>query len=488
MGHSVIDKISQNPENITEEDVDTWVVSELVEHFDPKFNSLASYAYGPGNDLGRRAFREFAVKTIDKGVRVFLFKSQHWRKGRKIEPYLSTCLNRLADNEKRELSSNKSKTSVPVCPACRSFNEREYLRYESKNLRCTACTNAQLSLEDRIKDAEGSERAKLEYQLRLRRIFSLHSRKGYKCPDCARFIPDSYIKGQRASCPYDDKCHWFGHVDELEPMAHPLGLASEKNISLNSTIKFDSGREVERQDSIKSEDAGADVRIEVRQRCEQEIKALLDVIDTQTLRLKREPEYKAIKKVLMYEAFKNMVNRCPEEMVSYLVHRNHSGELPIQSRIFQEFISLVENSLPFEVYSEGKIVEIYSLQDPRLDLFTGLSEFEADVLPDGSIPNCTKEAYIGGRKRKDFGPCFIGQLIDVRAIDIDQSLLEFVEFYTFSQIKMREDIPPGLRVKVRHFRIPSHYEMHGLVHLQRIRRRIVDSVYFKLHKKRRKII
>lgn len=487
MSRTVIDKISQNPENITKEDVDNWIVSELVEFFEPKFSSLASYAYGQldnGSDIAKRAFRELATETLEKGVSVFLFKSQHWRKGRKIQPYLATCLNRLADNIKKDVSSQK-KVSIPVCPACKSLNEREFLRYEGKRLRCTACTNQQLSLEDRIKTADSDEKPRLEYELRLRRVFSVHSRKGYKCPDCSRFIPESCIKGHRASCPYDSDCHWFGHIDELEPMAHPLGLSSQNNLSLNSTVKFESGKEVERQESIKSEDANADIRIEVRQRCEQEIKALKDVIEAQSKRLKREQEHKSIKKILMYEAFGNMVKKCPEEMVSYLVHQNHAGEIPIQSRIFQEFISLVENSLPIEVYNEGKVVEVYSLQDPRLDLFTGLSEFEAYVQPDGSIPNCTKEVYIGGRKRKDFGPCFIGQLIDVRVHETDSSILDFVEFYTFSQIRMKEDVPPGLKVKVRHFRIPSHYEMHGLVHLQRIRRKIVDSVYQRLNGKRR---
>jgi hypothetical protein len=33
--------------------------------------------------------------------------------------------------------------------------------------------------------------------------------------------------------------------------------------------------------------------------------------------------------------------------------------------------------------------------------------------------------------------------------------------------------------------MPSHYEMNGMVLLQKLRRKIVDKVYFKIHKKKR---
>jgi len=490
MSESIIDKISQNPSEITEDDIENWILSEVVEHFEPKFSSLSSFAYGSaenGGDLARRAFRELATKTLRKGLKAFILKSQHWRSGRKIQPYLTTCLNRLADNIKRDVSS-QAKVSVPVCPACKALGQREFLRQESgRILRCHACTVEQDNIEDRLPGVEPAERVRLESELRLRRTFSTHSKKGYRCPGCSRFIPESCAQTHNVSCPYDAYCDWFGHIDELEPMAHPLGLSSHNHISLNSTIKFDSGKEMERQDSIKAENINADVQIEFRQMYREDLKILHDVIDTQYNRMKAAPSPKAIKKVLMYEAFKSMLDKSPEDMVSYLVRQNHSGDLPIQARIFQEFIDIVEDSLPLKVTHQGEVVEVYSLQDPRLDLFTGLSEFESFVKPDGTIPNMTKEFYVGGRLMKHSNRCFLGKLIDVRAVDIDQSLLSFVDFYTFSQIKMSDEIPIGTRVTVRHFRIPSHYEMHGLVYLQRIRRKIVDSVHMRLHGTRRKI-
>jgi len=490
MSESIIDKLSQNPSEITEQDIENWVTFEVVEYFETKFGSLSSYAYGSsleGGDLARRAFKELATKTLGKGLKSFMIKSQHWRSGRKIQPYLITCLNRLADNIKRDVSS-QAKVSVPVCPACKSLGQREFLRQESgRILRCHSCTIEQDNIEERLLNVHGVDKFRLESELRLRRMFATHSKKGHRCPDCSRFIPESCAQTHNVSCPYDSDCGWFGHIDELEPMAHPLGLSSHNHISLNSTIKFDSGKEVERQDSIKAENVNADVQIEFRQMYKNDLKVLNDVISDQYKRIKSAPASKAIKKVLMYEAFKSMLDKYPEDMVSYLVRHNHGGDLPIQSRIFQEFIDIVEDSLPLKVVHQGEVVEVYSLQDPRLDLFTGLSEFKSFVKPDGTIPNMTKEFYVGGRLMKHSNRCFIGKLIDIRAIDTDQSLLPFVDFYTFSQIKISDDVPIGTEVTVRHFRIPSHYEMHGLVYLQRIRRKIVDSVYLRLNGSRRQV-
>ncbi len=497
MSETIIDKLNSSPGEITEKDIDTWVISEVVDFFDPKFPSLARFAYGEletGSNIALRAFREDASKVLKKGLVTFLLTSQHWRSGRDIQPYLITCIKRLAGSLKQNAAIHKKK-AVPACPGCKASNQKSFLRYEDGMLRCHSCTNEQLNLEEQIKSElkkskqDKSLVVRLRSEIRLKEIFSLHSRKGYKCPECAMFIPDSIISGQRASCPYDLTCMWFGHIDELELMNHPTALATDKPISLNSTITsaFSDGKDVERQDLLDSGDISADTKIEVRQKCEEEIFAIYSVIEDQLAAVKRSSSHKSIKKVLMYEAFKKTLDQHPAEMVSYLAHRSHgSGGLPIQARIFQNFIEIVENSLPIEITHDGEVVEIYSIQDPRLDLFAGFSEFEGIVRPDGIIPNGTKEVYIGSRKGNNHGPCFIGQLVDIQALDADnQSIMEFLDFYTFSQIKMKNDIPPGLRVKVSHFRILSHYEMQGLVYLQRIRRRIVDSVHFRLNGEKR---
>ena len=133
----------------------------------------------------------------------------------------------------------------------------------------------------------------------------------------------------------------------------------------------------------------------------------------------------------------------------------------------------------------GKKIDIVSLTAPELSLFTGISKYDSKVAADGSIPNETKEEYIGGRKYINHGPCFIGKLISVVDKSTGESVMSNVREYTFSKIST--DLEPGTPVEVTHFRIPSHYEMKGMVFLQRIRRQLVDSIYLRLHKKKRRV-
>ena len=46
---------------------------------------------------------------------------------------------------------------------------------------------------------------------------------------------------------------------------------------------------------------------------------------------------------------------------------------------------------------------------------------------------------------------------------------------------MKTSVPVNTLLTVVHFRIPPHYEMYSLVNLQRVRRRVVDSIYKRLH-------
>jgi hypothetical protein len=471
----IIARINRNAAEITEEEIDQWIVPELLKHYSGKISSLSSYVYY-GSIVGQKAFLEEARETLKKGSETFLFKSQHWRSRRSIDPYLLTCLNRLADKLKTEADSQK-KVSVPICPGCRALNgSKEFLNYDGKFLRCTNCEQESNRIED-VKDPTSRD----QYELRVRNIFLHHSRKGYRCPKCERFIPHSYVKEYGVSCPYD--CSWFGTINELGDMLHPLGLSSDCTISLNRMIGDHDT--MEWQSCFGSNDANADIRIEIIQQYEVEHETVSEVLETQMSRVLEEPREKVIKKVLMYQAYKNMLERYPEDMIRYLAHRKSIGEMPIQSQIFQEFVRLINNAMPFTIRKFGWDIEIYSLLDPNLDLFSGISEYETKVADGGIVPNRTEENYIGGREFHDHGPCFIGWLCELVDHNGD-SLMDNVIRYTFSHIRLR-GIRSGTKVKVTHMRIPSHYEMNGMVQLQRIRRRIVDSVYQRLHGKRREI-
>jgi hypothetical protein len=470
----IVARINRTASNITEDDLDDWVVPELVKHYSNKISALAAYVYGKNNPIGQSAFREYANETLRRGAYTFLFKSQHWRNSRNINPYLITCLNRLGDRLKSDVESRR-KLSVPTCPGCRALGVKEYLHYDGQNFRCPVCESESQRLE-----YEPSRDDRQEYELSIRSIFAVHSRKGCRCPECHRFIPRSYIRSQKLSCPYD-RCLWFGESAALEEMSHPMGISTETSISLNDSSYKTIGKP-EWQENITDDVAGADLRMEVQQRCTREYETVKDVIETQITRVMKEPASRAIKKQMMYQAYYNMFHQSPEEMISYLAHQKVESDLPIQCQIFQEFVRLVENSLPFNIHKFGRTIEVYSLLDPYLDLFLGMSTFTSAVRPSGLVPNNTTETYVGGREKKNHGPCFIGLLCDAK-VD-GRSIMDKVEHYTFSHLKLW-NVAPGTKVEVTHMRMPSHYEMNGLVQLQRIRRRIVDSVYQRLNGKRR---
>lgn len=484
---NIIEKLSKNPEIITEESIKDWVVPELLEHFAPKLASISYkvYGYQNGSSLGIRAFTEMSRDVLEKATTTFYITREHWKNNRYVTPYLITCLNRLGDKTLYDLQSSKTRRS-PICPGCLFFDEKTYLNYSGKNFSCSRCNNEQIKLQDLLSACvDVKEKTRLECQIRIRSVFGNHSRRGFACPECKKFIPESYFGNKtRVSCPYDTVCGWFGNINDLRKELHPVGNVVKRELSLNFYGDKSSGDTQTKNgvDLVKSNELSIDSSIIMRESFENDIKILDSVLLTQGARYKDE---KSIKKKLMYEAFINIRKKYPEDMVWYLVHQNRVGDSPIQSRIFQEYILLVQNALPFSVRYDGKMHDIYSLQDPRLDLFTGTSEFEAIVKTNGIVPNGTKEEYVGGRSGLSRGPCFIGHLLSITD-KCGNSLMDCVDSYTFANIKLN-NVEPGTSVTVKHLRIPAHYEMNGLIFLQRIRRKIVDSVYQRVNGKRRQV-
>lgn len=471
--HNPINNINLNASKLAESDLDL-LVEELMDHFSSRIHSLSTYVYGPEKGVALSAFKELASGTLHKGLYTFIFKNQHWRSGRSIGPYLLTCLSKLADHLKSDIDFIK-KVSVPICPACKMLGYREYLCYDGKMLRCQYCTREIDRLESITKK---TSREELEY--RLRRVFAIHSRKGSRCPSCDRFIPDSFISTDsiRVSCPYDN-CDWFGIVSELEPMTHPLGQSVGCTISLNSPVNSfcsynnASPRSTSLQDRMDAYEINPDVKIQQTETYNNEFKIVQAVISAQKARFAKLPMSKVIKKYLMYQAFEMLLTEDPAGMIGYLIHGKSIGERPIQSLIFQKYIQLIENKLPFEIVNdEGNVVEVFSLLDSGLNLFLGTSEYQAYVRESGLVPNNTHEIFVGAKCN---GPCFIGLLCDVLD-ENNESLLSEVDYYTFSNIKMKSSINPNTFVKVIHFRIPPHYEMYSLVNLQRVRKCITLSI------------
>lgn len=478
---NIISELDSNPENISEEDLD-WIVPKLLDHFDSKIRYWAKVAYSQhASQLSYRAFLEQVSTVFYDACRSFLFKHQHWRGGRSIAPYLIISLKFAAQKIQSNTSADK-KVNILVCPACKSLGQRIYLLSDERGLHCGNCESEIERLE-----SEKNLNEYLNNLLHLHRSFINHSKKGYKCPDCGRFIPDSHLESG-CSCPFND-CSWFGSLKELLTVSHPATLGKKEiaiSIQADRYKNSDDGdKAVTWEDSLSGNNIRPDTQLELEERFNREHKILNEVIDKQMRSLKYTKSVRAFQKKLMYQTYKNMLDEHPEEMISYLVHLNYNKETPIQCKIFQEFSRLVENNLPFSISKNGEEIDIFSLQDPNLNLFLGISEFDAKVDDEGFIPNNTSEHYFGGREFKNYGPCFIGKLISAHIDDVD--ITHEIQYYTFVKLKASSMVKPGSKVRIKHLRIYSHYEQGPLTILQRTRRKIVDSSFKRLHGKERDV-
>lgn len=466
---NIILEIAEKAQNLVEEDLDRWIVPNLFDMYRTRIDSYATKVYGAGHsNVTKEAFRASAQELLKKATGTFLFKSQHWKNGRDLNTYLLTCLKRFAEQTAWDFSAAKRANSL-ICPGCKDLGTRVFLQAEDKLWRCPVCTT---SAEIVPTDANAHAR------VRLHKAFSLHTRKGYRCPepDCSRFIPESMNGKFGITCPYPD-CSYFGDVNDLVVMAHPYMMTRRQMVSLNQPIPNKSGTaNTSLQDTFEAELVSADDKLAISQNFLREYKILMSVINAQIDSVKRNNSGATrMQKLLMYESFRALTEQSSEEMISYLCHMKQSAETPIQARIFQEYVARVENAIPFNIERYGEKTEILSISDPELALFQGLSTFETSVKDNGIIPNDTIETYTGSRVQKKYGPYFIGRLIDITCKDTGVSLLDKVIRYSF--IDIETSLQSGRDVVVKHYRIFPHYEMGHMVFLQRIRKQIVNKVY-----------
>ena len=439
--------------------------SNAVELYSDRINYLAYSIYG-SSAVGKKSFFEEAKETLSEALEVFVFEKQHWRSNRDINSYLLAALKYKAQALRNSSQSVKYR-SVKICPGCKFLGSKEYLIEDGDKLHCSQCKE---SLESNTIDYS---------EKRVREAFVNHSSVGFICPECKNFLPKSLIKNDNITCVYTD-CVFTGSTSKLQLKYHPRSKRVHQDVSINSPIVNDSSCETSIQDLQKAETINADVVLEVDNQISDEFMVLSSVIDEQVKLVKKmNSSSTMMQKLLMYEAYGEILKKYPREAFAYLVHRKCIAEHSIQASVFQEYVKLVEDSLPCTVVSSGKSFEIVSLTDPMLLLFSGVSEYSTVVKYDGSIPNETLEHYFGSRNLTDYGPSFIGKIINLTGAG-GENYLDKIERYDFNLIQTR-DIKPGTLVTVKHYRMPSHYEIGALAYLQRTRKKIVDKVFLKLN-------
>lgn len=402
-------------------------------------------------DISNRALAEEIKDELRTGCVTFFNKDEEDRG--ELSPYLFYITNAFCKKKAVKLAPKK-KTEY-VCPGCLFLGKDSLTALVNNYFRCEDC-------EVELKSTQDPK------MVLLFKTFFKHNKNGYHCEDCDRFIPHPIDDAPVVSCPYLD-CLFVGQWASLKRMHHPSSQSKVEAITLDSGTKFSCAN------SIADDKPLSDSQFENQETLMSHVKMLHEIIDSQKNNVPYSSSEATIKhKFLCYEAFSSILKKFPEEMVDYLLNKSRSGGF--QSKIFQEYISLLEKSLPYSFKKNNKHYLVNSLLDENLSLFGGISEFNTLVSEKLEIKNNTQEYYIGGRKGAVAEACYIGKLLGVHDKVTKVSLMDDVVEYSFSKIKMK-NIVPGTEVIVTHLRVPPHYQMGGMVYVNRVRKKIVDRAH-----------
>lgn len=350
-----------------------------------------------------------------------------------ISTQLFYLINQICKSKKSTAKTNILKDKHYLCPGCLYFDKHNVLS-GNKNLKCNLC-------QEKLKTTQNTQE-NLFYK-----TFASHGIMGYRCQDCLRFIPKPDTLAAEIVCPYFD-CLFVGSADSLKKMHHPI-------------VKEDVSS-FENSNSNLNEIISSSKTSHIKEIINYQLNNLVYTSFNFTLK----------HKVLVYQAFLQLLDQFPQEMSDYLLHQSRSGGF--QHKVFQKYISLLEESFPFIIKKNGKTIRIDNLLDNNLCLFDGISTFEA-LTNKKTIKNNTQEYYIGGRAASYTKPYYIGKLLNIVRKDNKESLMNLVAEYSFSKIKLA-DIEDNIPVVVTHLRVPPHYQMGGMVYVNRIRKKIVDAL------------
>lgn len=411
-------------------------ISSFMKKCEPLLNRMARSTYND-SDVASRAYSAIVKGALDNAYSNYVNKGYD---GGGIDQFLYRTIRSTTAT-----LYNENKSQVLVCPACKDSGRIEAVKHYDNKLTCDNCFIE-------LRNCSESERP-------LRETFVSHSASGYRCPDCLRFLPESL--GSSVSCPYSG-CSFKGELVSLKKMSHPVSKINRISEDVSFTPDNSSFNAID--------------KISVQENLDRTYKILTVCIDDhiRTLHLKGYPST-YMTRLCIYKAFKSAMDKYPDDAIPYLTYGRRSGtSFKIQAKIFQEFALHLEEAIPFTYEQGGKKIEIKSITDERLKIFSGESVFDAEVNEEGIIPNMTKEMYIGGRSAYYNQPYYIGKLIDVIDTKSNLSILDSVKEHSCIKIHMQKTVAPGTKVQVKHLRIPPHPQMGGFVFLNRLKKTITD--------------
>jgi hypothetical protein len=437
--------LAQSPTNLV-------AIDELIENFLLEYqvgiSTIHRTYYRTDDKLSLQAFIAGLMDRLKTGCINFLNKEYLIEE---INSYLFYIVNAFA-KENSKPAQARPKTEY-LCPGCLFLGNESFIEHINQIFRCDVCT-------------EELKRASDPKTISLLRTFFRHSKQGCRCPNCQRFIPYPLDESPSVSCPYFDCC-FAGNWSGLKRMHHPSAQSNPEKLILDAPQEGQSLHE-----TLSNNQMDALTQLELEGELDKKVSLLRSIIETQHNNVPySSSEFTAKHKMFCYQAFDNLLKKHPLEMVEYLLNSSRSGGF--QHKVFQEYIRLLEESLPLIFKKNKKMYKVESLLDENLSLFDGISYFNGMVMDNGIIKNGTKEFYIGGRKAQVTKPYYIGKLLSIMEDKSKKSLMNHVVEYSFSLIKTR-DIVPGTLVSVAHLRIPPHYQMGGMVYVNRTRKKIID--------------
>jgi len=429
-------------------DVDS-LVEDFLKEREQGIATLHRIHFKNGNQLSLRALIEELKEELRTGCVTFINNGSPVEE---INDYLFYIVNAFC---KKLAAPNLKHKAEYICPGCVFLGKEYSVLYFNKVLYCDEC---EVELKASTNDPKKSY---------FFRTFYRHNKNGYRCPECERFVPHPIDNSYTVSCPYFD-CLFSGSISDMQKMHHPTSKSNPEKLILDASHDGFSLK-----DNIQSHEVDVHTQLEVAEDLQEKVDKIKEIIETQSNNAAYSSSNATVRhKQCVYQAFANLLERFPEEMAAYVLNSTDS-HMGFQHKIFQEYVALLEASLPFVVFKNRKPVKIDTLMDANLGIFDQISIFDGIVNEKLAIKNGTQDFYIGGRKGTYAKPYYIGKLLNVIEQETKNPLLSNVKEYTFSKIYMK-DVKPGTLVTVTHLRVPPHYQMGGMAYVNRVRKKIVE--------------
>lgn len=316
----------------------------------------------------------------------------------------------------------------------------------------------------------------LEDKLKLFKSFVRHSVKGVKCPSCGNFVPESCKIENKFTCPYPG-CG--ANCNEASPLLHPSCSVAVPSFHLDSPRTVSDGQSDHSGASIKVEycDGGDTPYDAISKEEDQKIKFRIIHETIESQKKVNGTTRKMPSKQCMYDAFLSVLRSYPVEMIRYIcVGGQNGGDFYIQSAIFQEFIKNMSAKLPIIYYSNGDEINIKSLHDERLHIYTGTRQFQNFIDGDLIVRRRSDLKLDSDTYIKDEEECFIGTINSVLD-EVGKNITGEIDSYSFTQLKFKpgSKVIAGSSVTVNYNSIQPSYTLGSMIHLQRIKRRIKES-------------